>query len=1243
MKNGFTSRLLSVALSATLAMSSFVPAYAAAEDEIGTLSAEESAGEAGDTNLPSGEDDRDASGSVIESVSESEEDKSGAESDETGAFEGGGTTDNSDAAEGSADTGELADDSAENKTLDNDEAGKEEGAADEAASEEVLPGGEASEDIQMSEEIEDADVLNEDAEEITLTSIWDTTYTVRYHLNNSAKDVYTTKKYTYAKNGYLSLDPEKGDLSNNSSFAYKGHTFECWKCGSDTFTVEQTIGDVIAYADENDLTSVDLYAVWGGENTYKIRFLLNAPAGADAELYYGKYHDGSEEPMNYEEPLYLTCTEFTLAGYTLTGWKYTDDSGKEISVKPTDTISKLTETNDNVVELKAQWQPRTYKITYDLNGGTAKSGVKTTVTYGYDATTKNGVALLNYKENNESPMGYSIKAESEQDVTREGYRFLGWNGRDYYSHYGKETPLFTDMSLKAVWEQKSYAFLLDFDGGIVYRSSGNVSNMWYTDAHYDESYTLKNIIPVKVGYTFKGWSATAANGSSTTIPANTSLKLNGLKTDEDVVIADGEGNVTTYKGSNIKAVWAASSNKITYNLSGGKISGQPKTYTTGLSGNSAVTIPVPTKDGMKFDGWDVTLDGEWIEESQIFDSELLEEGKYVIRSWVGGDLVLTANWEFVTYNITFYDENGVEYETQPYDYAANELNQYLNCTYSDRVNFSDAIAVYEKIKISGGDTDAPVYRYDNKSIKGFALEKGGEAKYIYGKYYTKLAGKNAQDTELKLYAVTEAKVNRIIYDTDGGALKSAVYNYKKSDKATAIKATAVKKGYTFLGWKPDGGYDSQRYVNYDENEDYVVSIKENTAVNIKLNAVYEVANEYSITLMPNAKDVYEGETKIDASKGKAYMDGLTFLYDTESKLKNPSWTREGYSLLGFSTNPRDKVGEEEMSLGGLGGGTAKNVKLYAIWQADSNLITFSDEAKVYRGTSYENDMTVGSLGTFEQNYGEKVVKTNKISKAGYTFKGWTIESGDSSNPSGVDVALDKNGYVTSIKKTNRSDLTLTPVFEENKYKVYIDPKGGSIDGNTKKYLTGEYYYTDYLEDSFNDEDGTTIYEGLYSDIAELAKRSGYVLSYISTTSNSKGQVATINNGEVSYSYSGRQRRLSSKNNGSVTLSLIWTKVTANTPDVYGAFVRNGGIEVYINNASSSLNYNYEVEYSTNPLFIFSDGSYRSSAVNGVVTIPNIDTSRHYYVRVMELKKDSTGEFGAKSKWSSVVRVSSATN
>ncbi|MBQ7424690.1 MAG: hypothetical protein IJV21_00300, partial [Lachnospiraceae bacterium] len=141
----------------------------------------------------------------------------------------------------------------------------------------------------------------------------------------------------------------------------------------------------------------------------------------------------------------------------------------------------------------------------------------------------------------------------------------------------------------------------------------------------------------------------------------------------------------------------------------------------------------------------------------------------------------------------------------------------------------------------------------------------------------------------------------------------------------------------------------------------------------------------------------------------------------------------------------------------------------------------------------------------------------------------------------------------------------------------------------------------------------------------------------------KGQVATINNGEVSYSYSGRQRRLSSKNNGSVTLSLIWTKVTANTPDVYGAFVRNGGIEVYINNASSSLNYNYEVEYSTNPLFIFSDGSYRSSAVNGVVTIPNIDTSRHYYVRVMELKKDSTGEFGAKSKWSSVVRVSSATN
>lgn len=173
-------------------------------------------------------------------------------------------------------------------------------------------------------------------------------------------------------------------------------------------------------------------------------------------------------------------------GYKFTGWSGTDLEGnnnKDVYV------NKGTRKN---LEFTAHYNPITYSISYDYNGGSGNN----TDTY----TIEDEVTVTN--------------------PTRNYYDFVGWTGtglnqstKDLVISEGN----FGNRSYKANWKAKSYNIEYVLDNGVV---NGNPDT--YT---VEDTFKLKN--PTKPGYEFTGWTGIGITTPSNdfTIPAGTNGKI----------------------------------------------------------------------------------------------------------------------------------------------------------------------------------------------------------------------------------------------------------------------------------------------------------------------------------------------------------------------------------------------------------------------------------------------------------------------------------------------------------------------------------------------------------------------------------------------------------------------------------------------------------------------------------------------------------------------------------------------
>ncbi|MBR2828602.1 MAG: InlB B-repeat-containing protein, partial [Bacilli bacterium] len=135
--------------------------------------------------------------------------------------------------------------------------------------------------------------------------------------------------------------------------------------------------------------TVNLYAIWKNAQ-YEIKYNANGGSGSmDNQI------------IDYGQTVKLNPCTLTRTGYTFIGWN-TEENGGGTLYTNEGSITNLTETNNEIINLYAQWKINTYTVNYNANGG---EGTMSSQTFTYDVE----------------------KYLATSGFSREGYHMNGWN------------------------------------------------------------------------------------------------------------------------------------------------------------------------------------------------------------------------------------------------------------------------------------------------------------------------------------------------------------------------------------------------------------------------------------------------------------------------------------------------------------------------------------------------------------------------------------------------------------------------------------------------------------------------------------------------------------------------------------------------------------------------------------------------------------------------------------------------
>lgn len=261
------------------------------------------------------------------------------------------------------------------------------------------------------------------------------------------------------------------------------------------------------------------------------------------------------------------------------------------------------------VTLHAKWTAKTYTVSFNSHGGTAKDN--TTVTY--DAT-------------------YGASTNWPADPTRTGYTFNGWftaeNGGNQVTPSTK-VQITSAQTLHAQWTANTYTVSFNSHGG------SSVANKTVT---YDATYgTLTN--PTRAGYTFNGWFTAATGGTQVT--SSTKVQITSAQT--------------------LHAQWTVNNYTITLNKQNGE-SNETIDVTYDSNNNLTSSVTKPTKENCTFEGFRTETNGGTL----IID----KEGNVIAgvtgytdadKKWIhADDVTLYAYWKG-NQTITWALEENQEY------------------------------------------------------------------------------------------------------------------------------------------------------------------------------------------------------------------------------------------------------------------------------------------------------------------------------------------------------------------------------------------------------------------------------------------------------------------------------------------------------------------------------------------------------------------------------------------------------
>ena len=316
---------------------------------------------------------------------------------------------------------------------------------------------------------------------ITFKMNWvSTDYYVTYNLNGG-------HGVTLANSGPYNIDsdfiPE-----NPTGLVRDGYSFSGWAFTFDAVTAYAFSGkfdsNMAFYAESSTSKTVTLYAVWA-QLQYKIEYNLDSGVSGNyspTKAFYGK-------TVTISNP---SKVGYSFAGWTATGLtsdaQYVAGDGFVVwsdgSVAADSTEFKnLTYVQNGVVKLTATWSKATYRVQYDLNGGTGTiSGGSTT-----------------------GSVGDSFTFPTISSASKVGHEFSGWSTDGiavlkesiFTSAMAARADENGVVTLKAVWTPISYNVEFRYMEGDTYTS---------TKGYFGVSLQIGE--PERVGYEFIGWTST---------------------------------------------------------------------------------------------------------------------------------------------------------------------------------------------------------------------------------------------------------------------------------------------------------------------------------------------------------------------------------------------------------------------------------------------------------------------------------------------------------------------------------------------------------------------------------------------------------------------------------------------------------------------------------------------------------------------------------------------------------------
>ena len=327
------------------------------------------------------------------------------------------------------------------------------------------------------------------------------------------------------------------------------------------------------------------------------------------------------------------------------------------------------------------------------------------------------------------------------------------------------------------------------------------------------------------------------------------------------------------------------------------------------------------------------------------------------------------------------------------------------------------------------------------------------------------------------------------YDGQGGTVTGVPDDYHHTGTSIGRLPTATMKGYKFLGWytTPDGD-DSGEKVTED-----TVPTGEVT--------YYAHWEMYSYMVCYYGNDG-EGEMTGENVEVNTGSDGTKTYYqiytvDEHDKLSKNTFTRDGYTFLGWNRNKNSKTAElqdeaEIYNLSTIG----TRVNLFAIWQKEQNFYDITFDLNGGEGTLEGSDLTLNEDGTYAAKVDQETntyTVTNKLTKPDYDFIGWSTDPNATTPDFSGTGTSSLNNLNTIVDSTNK--VTLYAVWQKKTYagfKFHAIINGNMADMNRTMHVK---LHIDTYEKSLDNVETTTNLNGTYHYIKD-GETHGHSVTFV---------------------------------------------------------------------------------------------------------------------------------------------------